>query len=168
MMPSSAEPRPRICGILSMMDTALLREFRARHLSIRTRWVDLLRAEPVSTPLALPDALVHLMDTTLETIFAGLARSVAKQSQSSRLAVCTCGRNPYLTYFAAAEQALHEGLIFAQVACLVESTERDASLAELRTVLTLTSQQEIESFCSVCQFRNPTPTPKEPATLSGC
>jgi hypothetical protein len=140
------------------MHAALLQELRTRRLSIRTRWGDLLRAEPVSTPLALPDALVHLIDTTLEAIFTTLAHADKAQLQSlgpPTFPTCSCGQNPYLTYFTAAEQALHEGLILAQAAHPPSPPERDASLAELRTVLALTARHEIESFCSVCQFRLP-------------
>jgi hypothetical protein len=138
------------------MQAALLREFRARHFSIRARWDALLRTEPVATPLALPDALVHLIDTTLEEVFTSLAEPVPTPSTNGRTPpTCLCQRNPYLAYFTAAEQALHEGLILAQVASpALDPSERDASLIELDGVLARISQREIEEFCGVCQFRH--------------
>jgi hypothetical protein len=141
------------------MQASLLRELRSRRFSIRSRWEALLRAEPVITPLALPDALVHLLDTTLEEIFTTLADPPKVSPQvcavNDRPVAGCCQRNPYLAYFTAADQALHEGLILAQAALApLDPVERDASLAELETVLTQISQREIEAFCGVCQFRH--------------
>ena len=55
------------------MQASLVRELSHRRGFLRARWEDLLRAEPVTSPLGLPDALVHLIDVTLEEIFAALA-----------------------------------------------------------------------------------------------
>jgi hypothetical protein len=142
------------------MQASLLRELVSRRFAIRARWEALLRAEPVTTPLGLPDALVHLIDTTLEEIFASLAErshETATHGDDSYCAdpLCHCGRNPYLAYFGAADQAMREALILSQVASApLDPVERDASLEELNGVLKQISGREIEAFCGVCQFRH--------------
>ncbi|MEO6002688.1 MAG: hypothetical protein ABIS43_06015 [Opitutus sp.] len=54
------------------MHASLLHELRCRRFSIRAQWDEILRAKPITSPLALPDALVHLFDSTLEEIFTAL------------------------------------------------------------------------------------------------
>lgn len=136
------------------MQTSLLAKLQARRFSIRARWEALLRAEPVNTPLGLPDALVHLIARTLDEIFATLGQPHADGFAVARAPVCPCGRNPLLVYYATAEQALHEGLILAQAASApLDPVVRDASLEELNAVLQHIARREIEAFCGVCQFR---------------
>lgn len=131
------------------------------------RWEALLRAEPVTSPLALPDALVHLIDTTLEEIFAGLANpaDVPLQLAAEKRPAppsCACGRNPFLAYFTAGRQAVLEGLILAQAACApLDPVRRDASLNELNDVLHRLMTREVEAFCGVCQFRRLAPAAAE-------
>ena len=136
------------------MQAALLRQLQARRFSIRARWEALLHAEPVATPLGLPDALVHLIESTLEEVLATLDRPSPREPQAAGPPSCPCGRNPLLAYYAAAEQAMREGLILAQAASApLDPVVRDASLAELNAVLRQISRREIEAFCGVCQFR---------------
>jgi hypothetical protein len=136
------------------MQASLLRQFQGRRFSIRARWEALLRAEPVATPLGLPDALVHLIEGTLEEIFATLDQPSVLPPPVARPLPCPCGRNPLLAYYAAAEQALREGLVLAQAASApLDPTVRDASLRELNAVLQRISRREIEAFCGICQFR---------------
>ena len=157
------------------MQASLLRDLRSRRFSIRTRWEALLHAEPVLTPLGLPDTLVHLIDTTLEEILVTLetqARQTRARDRSARAQEaprCPCGRNPLLAYFAAAEQATREALVLAQVALApIDPNDRDDSLDELNAVLQRISRREIEAFCGVCQFRFPALlAPMEPAALGG-
>lgn len=120
-----------------------------------------MRAEPVATPLGLPDALVHLIDTTLEEILDMLRHSQGRQRVDEKhppieeTPVCLCGRNPLLAYFGAAAQAMREGLVLAQATLApLDPIERDASLEELNAVLRQISEREIEAFCGVCQFRH--------------
>ena len=112
------------------------------------------------TPLANPDALVHLIDWTLDEIFAALSNPLARsRSGGTRFAAderpyCPCGRNPLLAYFAAGEQAMQEALILAQAASApLDPLQRDASFDELNLVFQHISRREIEAFCGVCQFR---------------
>lgn len=141
------------------MQESLVRALRDRRAKIRGRWDALLRAEPVLSPLGHPDALVHLINWTLDEIFAALSDPLmpchaSTQGTMQPTAVCSCGRNPLLAFYAVAEQALHEGLVLAQAASApLDPTVRDASLEELNAVLQRISRREIEAFCGVCQFR---------------
>lgn len=143
------------------MQSDLLGAFRARQPELRARWGELLRVEPVNTPLAHPDALAHLIDWTLEEIFKDLATGAphhrwdADGAMTPNRALCACGRNPLLAYFDAASQALREALIWAQAASpMLGPRERDASLEELNRVISHIARREIEAFCGVCQHRD--------------
>jgi hypothetical protein len=141
------------------MQDYLVRALRSRLPEIRAQWEALLHAEPVKTPLAYPDSLVHLLDWTLEEIFRGLTlpvrrRLTRKASPPNDRQICPCGRNPLLTYFAAGEQAMREALVLAQAATpALDPIERDVALVELDLVFRHIAQREIESFCGVCQYR---------------
>jgi len=144
------------------MQEILVCALRARRPSVREHWETLLRAEPVSTPLGNPDALVHLIDWTLDEIFSALGNPLARhRSGGTRFTAqqrpeCPCGRNPLLAYFAAGEQAMHEALVLAQVdSAPLDPLERDASFEEVNLVFQQISRREIEAFCGVCQFRSP-------------
>lgn len=142
------------------MHSSLLRELQQRRFSIRARWEALLRAEPVVSPLGHPDALVHLIDTTLEEIFAGLEHASDSPAPGNGRApstnpLCRCGRNPLLAYFTAGHQAMLEGLILAQSASApIAPSHRDSSLRELTAFLHAIATREIEAICGVCQFRH--------------
>lgn len=141
------------------VQAALMTALSARRPQIRARWEDLLRAEKVSTPLANPDALVHLIDWTLDEVFRTLL-SLPTRRRPLRAFTrsdidCPCGRNPLLTYFAAGEQSLQESLVLSQAECLhLEPLERDSALHELNLALRHIARREIGAFCSLCQLRN--------------
>jgi len=143
------------------MQEPLISALRIRRPHVREHWEALLRAEPVSTPLGYPDALVHLIDWTLDEIFTALGNPLARHraGAAARLALkhrpeCPCGRNPLLAYFVAGEQAMREALVLAQAASApLDPLERDASFDELNLVLQHISRREIEAFCGVCQYR---------------
>lgn len=142
------------------MQESLVRPMRAQLPQIRARWEALLRAEPVNTPLAYPDALIHLIDWSLNEIFHELI-SVRRRSgrrisnTSHQRQECPCGRNPLLTYFSAGEQAMQEALVLAQSSSAsLDPIERDASLYELNLVFRDIAHREIAAFCGVCQHRS--------------
>lgn len=153
------------------MQPLLLGALRAQQPQIRARWTALLHVEPVSTPLANPDALVHLIDWSLQEIFRALAATAfsrgPERSRSESAPLCPCGRNPLLAYYGAGEQAMREALILAQFASPhLDPVERDAALVELNTRLREISRREIESFCGVCQHRDePLHRPAPPRRL---
>lgn len=151
------------------MQESLVSALRARRPQVHTRWEALLRVEPVGSPLGHPDALVHLIDWTLDEIFAGLTNPLARHRASRTRfcgddsAHCPCGRNPLLAYFAAGEQAMREALVLTQSASTgLDPVERDAAFSELNLVLQQIARREIEAFCGVCQFRvRPAAAPAE-------
>ena len=150
------------------MQESLVRSLRSRLPDIRARWEALLHAEPVKTPLAYPESLVHLLDWTLEEIFHGLAalpvrRRLTRKPPALRdQPICPCGRNPLLTYFAAGEQAMREALVLVQAASSsLDPIERDAALTELDLVFQNLARREIESFCGVCQYASDRSTDAE-------
>lgn len=134
----------------------------AQRSAIHARWDALLRTERVTSPLASPDALVHLIDWALDQIFAGLRDPAMRRRPGHgsgwRVAPrpeCECGRNPLLAFFLAGEQALLEALVQEQAAHRpVDPLERDTGLTELYNVMRTTARREVEAFCSVCQYRN--------------
>jgi hypothetical protein len=142
------------------MQEALVTALRAQRSLIREQWEALLRVEPVTSPLGHPDSLVHMLEWTLDEIFAGLTNPLARH-RIGRVRVgheaplpCPCGRNPLLAYFAAGEQAMREALVLAQAeASALDPIERDVSFEELNLILQQISRREIEAFCGVCQFR---------------
>lgn len=143
------------------MQENLVHALRSQLPQIRARWEALLHAEPVNTPLANPDALVHLLDWTMAEIFRALTTLASRRRAPRRGPLveyrpeCPCGRNPLLAYFAAGEQAMREALILAQAATpALDPIQRDASLEELNLVLHHIARREIEAFCGVCQHRN--------------
>jgi len=152
------------------MQSHLLSALRAQHASIHDRWTTLLHVEPVSTPLGNPDALVHLVDWSLQEIFRALStlssrRRAAHATSPDAKPHCPCGRNPLLTYFSAGEQALREALILAQAAApTLDPIGRDASWVELNLVINQLARREIEAFCGVCQHRLDSFTPPAAST----
>ena len=154
------------------MQSHLLSALRAQHQQIRSRWTALLHVEPVSTPLANPNALVHLLDWTLEEIYRGLG-TLAARRRASRTDIpdakphCPCGRNPLLAYFAAGQQAMQEALILVQSALpSLDPISRDAALVELNLVLHQIAHREVEAFCGVCQHRLDHFTAPHPASTN--
>jgi hypothetical protein len=143
------------------MDPNLARTLQARQRRIRTRWEGLLRAELVNTPLANPDILVRLFETTLREVFAMLLirrsprRSAPAPSRSSLRTACACSRNPLLAYFITGEQALLENLMMLEA-----HKEQKTAAAELYVTIHQIARREIDLFCSLCQYR-PNPSYKD-------
>jgi hypothetical protein len=142
------------------MQDPFVRVLSARRPQIRARWEALLRIERVNTPLANPDALVFMIDWTLDEVFAALRtpqarrRAVRAAEIAAARAECPCGRNPLLAYFAAGEQALEEALVLAQAEMpALDPLERDSAFTGLKLTVREISRREIESFCAVCQYR---------------
>ena len=126
---------------------------------LRQRWETLLRAERITSGMALPDSLIYLMDWTLDQLMDEVRQShyrrrEARRATSGARSFCVCGQNPLLAYFATAEQAIVE-VLFLVDADLSRLTplERNASLDELKSALNEVARRDIESFCSVCQSK---------------
>lgn len=154
------------------MQESLLNSLCAQRSAIHARWDVLLRTERVTSPLAYPDALVHLIEWALDQIFAGLRDPATRKKAEhagGRAAArpdCPCGRNPLLAFFLAGEQALLEALVLEQAAHLpINPAERDTALNQLYYVIRAIARREVDAFCSVCQHRLAQPDgghPKSP------
>lgn len=133
-----------------------LRDLQARSGDIRRRWETLLHVEPVSGPLANPDAMQHLIPQTLEQVFTMLAKPartpVSIMAAKAQVPKCGCGHNPYLTYFIAAEQALVEAVILLESELPV-ADRRQSDVAEMMYAVRRLARLEIDTFCGVCSHR---------------
>ncbi len=111
----------------------------------------MLRAEPVTTPLANPQILERLFDTTLDEVFTKLKASPPPAPAPDALAAmsktCGCGQSPLLAYFLTGERALLETLR------LIEGWHMETGAAELYLTVRHLARRELATFCSVCQHR---------------
>jgi hypothetical protein len=143
------------------MQDEFVRALIARRRDIHARWEVLLRIERVNTPLANPDALVFMIDWTLDEVFNALrhASATRRHVAANDRPECPCGRNPLLVYFGAGCQALEEALVLVQAETPgLDPDHRDSAFATLKQVMRDISRREIESFCSICQYRTQTAT----------
>lgn len=155
------------------MQESILADLNAMRPRLRARWRALLQEVPVTSPLAAPEVLAHLMDWTLDEVFKLLtspptrrrARSPAPlASANPPLPSCSCGRNPLDAYFTCLTQALAE----TTQACWekLESRppgERDVLVTETKLAVSTVTIREMETFCAVCRHARP----KE-NSASGC
>jgi len=140
------------------VQAALLQALARRAPAIRARWVDLLRAEPAASPLANPEALVHLVGWTLRTVLRRLhapgTRRRPRRPHARGESGCPCGQNPLRAHFASGEQALQEALVLSQAEGPHPSpAERDAALRELNLVFRHLARREMTAFCALCLRR---------------
>ena len=140
------------------MQDGLMRALLTHRPTLRHRWETLLRAQRATSPLANPDALVYLMDWTLDCLFEDLRNPPSRRRQSARTSAlsdepppCPCGLNPLLAYFETAKKAI-EDTFCHDIPDTHRFTllEREAALTELQHVLKGVANREIESFCAVC------------------
>jgi hypothetical protein len=134
--------------------------------TILERWEVLLRAEPVSSPLANPDSLVYLMGWTLDRFFTALRGPLSRRRITDRGSnkaeisdvreLCVCKMNPLLAYFATAEQALIQTAL-----PILQPRERESALSAVRLAMQVVAKREIDTFCAVCQRRHATSTSVE-------
>lgn len=142
------------------MSPLLLQRLRADGAAIHVRWETLLRMEPVSGPLALPDALVRLIPDSLARVFEQLDGEVAQTLLLSdltedRLPPCDCGYNPFLAYYVAGERAFIEAVVLLQSDEPANRNESD--LAEVIRAVRRLAIDEIETFCGICAHRGLVP-----------
>jgi hypothetical protein len=136
-----------------MAPADIIRFFRTFRPDLRVRWEEHLRSLPPSTAMATPDALVHLMDWTLQRIEAELCAPHGNRNPH-RDPVCPCGLNPLTTYFITAENAVVETL-FASTNGWVSlpPVEREDVLRRLRIAIQRVALREVEAFCEICKQR---------------
>jgi hypothetical protein len=144
------------------MDERMLHALEAQRNELHSRWEALLRVEPVITPLGQPEALKHMIDFTLKTLFTSLhtAHSQRKKHLKSvrewaaDRSLCPCGKNPLMAYFVAGEQALLETLILVQAGLPDCAETRATAVYELKLAMAHVAHREIETFCALCQLRS--------------
>lgn len=125
-----------------------------RRTRLRSDWERRLRAQRMSSPLANPDALVYLMDWTLDQIFAALKAPGRRVEMRRREMHCACGLNPLLAYFEMAEAVLIEALQKEQARHRPDfSGQRESELVRLKQAVAEVANREIAAFCAVCQHR---------------
>lgn len=136
------------------MQEEVYRELMVRRAQLRQRWEALLRIERTSSPLANPDALVFMMDWTLDRIWEALNQAGPRGDGAGGQVSCGCGLNPLLSYFTSMEQALLESLVLAQAAVATQSPgQREVELVELKRLIASEAARELAAFCAVCQRR---------------
>ena len=123
---------------------SLLQELRPL---IKQRWEAQLRAEPVTSPLSNPDALVYLMDETLDQLAAAMhARSVKAWLRRNHAAIApqceksVCGLNPLLTYYITGRIAL--GMVAAE--------KLGSAFTDVILFFHTIAQKDLEALCGVC------------------
>ncbi len=142
------------------MQGELVQALLNRRTQICARWATLLHIERANTALAHPDMLIHLLDWTFDSIIQALEiasklKTPGPLQTSCARPNCPCGRNPYLYFFIAGEQAWLEAMVFTQVSIpKLESVVRDQAVIELLNLIRILGRTEVEAFCSVCQYRD--------------
>jgi hypothetical protein len=126
---------------------------QARRAQLRARWEALLRAQPACSPLAHPDTVVHLLDPTLDTLFAAPRRPATRPLAPARPCrdSCRCGLNPLLAFFAVGEQALRETAEQPASRGDAKTPPAPADTIRLSLALRRLARDELETFCSLCQ-----------------
>jgi hypothetical protein len=153
-------------GILILMNPRCLQALQARRPALQTQWAERLRAAPVTSPLANPETLIHLMDRTLDQVFFELGHPSAARRRQPGLPrdFCRCGHNPLVMYFATAAQAFETTL--AQCADEMPVTRDDAD--QVKSTLTRIARREIMTFCALCQRQADNPHPgAQPRACAG-
>lgn len=134
------------------MDRPTLQALKVRRTDIKARWTRLLHLERANTALANPDTLAFLIDETLRVVFAALESDNLPERDTPPC--CSCGRNPYLGYFAAGKQALLEVLIEVQREHpRLTSAQRDADLKSVVNALCVVIGDYADSFATLCLHR---------------
>jgi hypothetical protein len=132
-------------------------QLRAQAFAIQSRWRTLLHLEPVSGPLANPEAMQHLIPQAFAQIIALACKSrhpaMTLERARAELPDCGCGHNPYRAFFVAAEQALTEAAVLIQAA-QPAARRTTADLAQLIFAVRMQARAEIDTFCSVCTHRD--------------
>lgn len=129
------------------MNERSLSALHAHGTTLRTKWETRLRAAPVTSPLANPDTLIHLMVWTLEQVFRELLPGTTHRKPSlAPRPPCPCGLNPLIAYFETAKSSLHEAL----EVCSGGGRINPADALEMEQALETVARREIATFCALC------------------
>ncbi len=139
------------------MHRSFVAELAARRPALKTAWERKLRHEPITSPLANPDTLVLMMDRTLDALETALRKRCADSPPPAApmrgmRTGCLCGLNPLLAYFRVAANVLATQMCSGADRCPELGAVGFAScLQEMLGELQLLAQEEIRSFCAMCQ-----------------
>ncbi len=101
----------------------------------------------MTSPLANPDALAHLMVWTLDQVFRGLFSATTRRKTAlPPRPTCPCGLNPLIAYFATAKASLHEAL----EVCSGGGPINPSDAGEMEHALEIVARRELATFCSLC------------------
>lgn len=137
------------------MSPQFLAQLRARFEEVHPCWQTLLRAEPVSGPLANPEALQYYIPEAWNEILNAAAKPhspISLRTARAQLPACKCGHNPYRTFFLTAEQAVTEAAVLVQAA-QAPAERAPADLAELIFAVRALARTNIDTFCGACVHR---------------
>lgn len=119
--------------------------------AVKQRWEEFLRLEPAMTPLANPDTLVFMMETTLTQLSSALTAPSFRRWMKKNPAFvaplqsrCHCSINPLLTYYTTGELALRAAA----------GSSLGPDLEEVLLYFHSLGQREIESLCGVCAYKD--------------
>lgn len=138
------------------MSPAFFQQLRAQSATLHVRWETLLRMEPVSGPLANPDALVRLIPESLARVFRELTEApepgcTLTELTRTRLPSCDCGYNPFLAYYIAGERAFTEAVVLLQTPG--PAARNESELASVIDAVRRLAHDEIDTFCGICTHR---------------
>ena len=123
---------------------------RTRTAAIEDRWKALLRVEAGREPLANPEALAFWVPTALSRLLAlvGSGRRMRSVGSLARHA-CAQGRNPYLVFYRAGEQAILEMLVRVHAETQLLET-RDQDVTDVYAAIHAAGMDDIDGFCGIC------------------
>ena len=145
------------------MQESIVSSLLGARQNLRTIWEKQLWSEPIRSPIANPDALIYLMEWTLNEFFARLRNETnlpvaLTETVSPSIdieALCSCGGNPFLSYFGSAHKAVISWTESTRSPLAgLSDEERGRCVRELLWGLETVARREIESFCSVCRYQN--------------
>ena len=139
------------------MLAAFAEELRAKRATIKEAWEKRLRRESVTSPLANPDTLVMMMDSTLDEFFSTVEHSGkndpdGRHRHSRDSTGCLCGLNPLLAYFRTLAVTVCAVATSSTGPCSHGSPEaKTQCLARAMDILRSIARRDIAAFCAVCQ-----------------
>ena len=139
------------------MNRSFVAELSARRPAIKLAWERKLRHEPITSPLANPDTLVLLMHRTLGDLELALEKRCLDSGPSAAAvrtprSGCLCGLNPLLAYYRVAANVLPAIMSGGAEHCpTLGAAEYASCLQEVLAELQTLAQEEIRSFCAMCQ-----------------
>ncbi len=133
------------------MQTSMIDRLKQARARIAAEWTQLVMSSSRDNPLAPPETMVHLVGPALDRLFERLSSvEVNPPGKVVRGANtwpprCACGRNPYLQFYVAGEQALMD-----QLPEEVMLAPRD--IDQLRDQFRIVALEDIRLFGGMCQL----------------